>query len=367
MTYDCLGLNLCENDGHCFQNHPLCPTTLLCVCRDCYYGSRCHFSTLGSSLSLDTILGYQIRANTSIARQPPVTRVAVALMITMFLLSSISNLMGLMTFRMQKTRDVGCGLYLFVSSIVSLMAMSTLMIKFWILLATQMGLVLSRSFVYLQCMSLEFLLRLLLTTGDWLSACIAVERAVNISQGVSFSKAKSKKLAKQIIPLVFLFTCFTYLHDPLSRSLIDDEEEQRTWCIVRYSSSLQKLDQVWSVWHFFLPFGINCISALIVIFTATRTRSLIHKNKSYKQLLREQFQRHKHLLRVGWGWGCGWGWVYKGKIVTKHPTTFRTLLKGSSSGKFGQLTGGPWRMGQFYILFLKTENIVQRFHSNLIR
>ena len=296
MTYNCLGLDLCENDGHCFQNHPYCPTTLFCVCRDCYYGSRCQFSTLGSSLSLDTILGYQIRANTSIARQPLATRVAVALMITMFLLSSISNVMGLMTFRVQKTRDVGCGLYLFVSSIVSLMAMSTLMIKFWILLATQMGSVLSRPFVYLQCMSLEFLLRLLLTSGDWLSACIAVERAVNISQGVSFSKTKSQRLAKRIIPLVFIFTGCTHLHDPFSRSLIDDEEEQRTLCIVRYSSSLQKLDQVWSVWHFFVPFGINCISALIVIFTAARTRSLIHKNTSYKQLLREQFQRHKHLL-----------------------------------------------------------------------
>jgi hypothetical protein len=46
----------CKNDAQCYQDHPTCPTKLLCVCIECCYGSRCQFSTL----SLDTILAYQI-------------------------------------------------------------------------------------------------------------------------------------------------------------------------------------------------------------------------------------------------------------------------------------------------------------------
>jgi hypothetical protein len=48
-----------KNDAQCCQNHPTCPTKSLCVCSEYFYGSRCQFSTL----SLDTILAYQISLN----------------------------------------------------------------------------------------------------------------------------------------------------------------------------------------------------------------------------------------------------------------------------------------------------------------
>jgi len=46
-----------------------------CVCPECFYGSRCQFSTKSISLSLDTILVYQIRPNFSFTRQRSIMKV----------------------------------------------------------------------------------------------------------------------------------------------------------------------------------------------------------------------------------------------------------------------------------------------------
>jgi hypothetical protein len=174
--------------------------------------------------------------------------------------------------------------------------MSVFIVKFWLLLASQMGSITNRSFMQVQCVLIDFLLRILLSTGDWLSACVAIERAVSVSKGANFDKAKSKQFTKWMIVIVFLFTICTSLHDPIHRHLINDEEEQRTWCITKYSLSLQIVDRTLNVLHFSMPFLINCISALIIIITATRSRSNVHKNQNYTQVLRQQFAHHKHLL-----------------------------------------------------------------------
>jgi hypothetical protein len=51
-----------------------------------------------------------------------------------------------------------------------------------------------------------------------------------------------------------------------------------------------------NIFHFSLPFTINCISGLIIIIIATRTRSNVQKKKSYRTILRQQLSFHKHLL-----------------------------------------------------------------------
>jgi hypothetical protein len=41
----------------------------------------------------------------------------------------------------------------------------------------------------------------------------------------------------------FYYGC-TYIYDPLSRRLMDDEEEQRTWRLTQNSSSVQLFDSL---------------------------------------------------------------------------------------------------------------------------
>jgi tetrahydromethanopterin S-methyltransferase subunit C len=124
---------------------------------------------------------------------------------------------------------------------------SILIIKFWLLLTSQMNSFKNHSLIYGHCVCM-----------DWLSACVAIERAVNVSSGVNFNKVKSKQVAKWIICLVFIITGCTHIHDPIHRYLIDDEAEHRTWCIVQYSSSLQTFDWIVNILHFVFPFAINC-------------------------------------------------------------------------------------------------------------
>ncbi|CAF3551688.1 unnamed protein product [Rotaria sp. Silwood1] len=69
MAYDCMGWNDCQNEGQCFQDHPTCPTKTMCVCRECFYGTKCQFTTKQFGLSLDAILGYQIHPRLPITRQ----------------------------------------------------------------------------------------------------------------------------------------------------------------------------------------------------------------------------------------------------------------------------------------------------------
>ena len=173
--------------------------------------------------------------------------------------------------------------------------MNIFTIKFWFLLTFQMYLINNRLLIFLQCSSLDFLLRFLVSFNDWVSACVAIERAVNISKEIKFNKLKNKQIAKWMILFVLFFTICSYIHDPVNRHLIDDEEEQRTWCITKYSSILKIFDRSVNIVHFFTLFLINFVSALIIILYATRTRSRIQKKQSHKTIFYEQFHYHKHL------------------------------------------------------------------------
>jgi hypothetical protein len=296
MRYDCDGNNFCENGGECFVDDPKCPTSSMCICSSCYYGSKCQFSTRGSALQLDVILGYQIRPDIAISQQSTAVKAGISLSIITLILGLISSLLSFLTFKMKKTRDVGCGIYLLVSSIVSMIIMIVLSIKFWFLLGSQMGSIKNHSFVRIQCIVLDYFLRSLLSIGDWLGACVAIERTVNVLKGVHFNKTKSKQAAKWTILIVFILTMSTYIHDPIHRDLVDDLEEQRIWCVTKYSLSLQQFDLAINIIHFSLPFLINLVSAVIIIITKVIIRSSIHKNESYRKLLHDQLKFHKHLL-----------------------------------------------------------------------
>ncbi|CAF1145123.1 unnamed protein product [Adineta steineri] len=296
ITHDCQGSNPCKNGGQCFQDRLKCPASIICVCDTCFYGSRCQFSTKSFRPSLDAILGYQIRPNLPLNQQSTAVKVSVAITIIIFVLGFVNGLLLLITFGKKRTRNIGCDLYLFISSIVSMVIMNAFLLKTCFLIATQMNLITNRSFILLQCRSIDFIIRIFLDTSDWLNACIACERIMIVSKGVAFDKRKSTKIAKWIIILVLLIVICTNIQEPLYRQLIDDEEEQRIWCIIKLSPSNQIFDSIINLLHFLIPFFINIISALAIIIITARRRSNIHKKQTYQQHFNEQLQNHKHLL-----------------------------------------------------------------------
>ena len=136
---------------------------------------------------------------------------------------------------------------------------------------------------------------------QWLNACVAIERAITAIKGARFVKKKSKQAAKLVIIILLIIIIGTSIHDPISRRLIDEENNdddnmKRIWCIVSYRSSLQVYNYIIHIFHFFGPFMINLISAIILITKKSRQQSNLHTQRSYKEILREQFRQHKHLL-----------------------------------------------------------------------
>jgi len=137
-----------------------------------------------------------------------------------------------------------------------------------------------------------------LSLSEWLNACVAIERMFSVLKGVKFDKNKSKTRAKQISWILIILLIVTHIHDPLHRELIDDVDgdQQRIWCLEKYSSSLTKYNTFIILADFLAPFSINVISALLLIIVAARSRSKAESKQTLKQHFLSQLQQHKHIL-----------------------------------------------------------------------
>ena len=288
----------CQNEGQCLQDAHRCPSMLTCVCLSCFYGSRCQFSTHGFALSIDGILGYHIQPHISMLRQPIAVRVSIALSTVLILLGFVNGVLSLITYKDKTVLELGCGFYLLVLSITTLLTFTLFTLKFWILMLSQIGFITNRSFLNVQCILGDFVLRISLTMEQWLSGSVAIDRAAIVFQGISFDKGKSRKRAKLIILIVLILTIGTLVHDPIHRHLIDDqnEDEKRIWCVVNYSTRLKNFDSIIHIVHFSLPLLINFISALLIIWKTFLQREAVRPTISYKQNFYEQFRQHYHLL-----------------------------------------------------------------------
>ncbi|CAF2850740.1 unnamed protein product [Rotaria sp. Silwood2] len=298
MNYDCQGRHYCENDGQCFQNNETCPTKLTCVCPNCYYGTKCQFSTKGFLFSLDPILSYHVKPNVSLIQQPLIIKISIVISTIMLILGLISGILSIIVFCRVKPRQVGSGYYLLISSITSICMIIILTIKFWQLILSQMSLINNRSLLMFNCMSMDFLLKVLLASSEWLNACVAIERMISVTKGTRFNKQRSKQLAKSVIFSVFFFSIITQIHDPIHRQLIDDidDDEQRIWCFVEYSYSVRIYNSFITLFHFLVPFSINFITALVIIKKIARRRSNIYPEQSYHDHFQRQMHHHQHLL-----------------------------------------------------------------------
>lgn len=298
MNYDCEGYNYCENAGQCFQNNETCPTKFTCVCPDCYYGAKCQFSTKGFLFSLDPILVYLIKRHVSINEQPLIIKISIMFSTIILLLGIVNGLLSIIVFSRKKPRQAGSGYYLLFSSIISICMILMLTIKFWQLVLSQMHVITNRSFIYFNCMTMDFLLRILLSASEWLNASVAIERMISVMNGTNFTKQKSINLSKWVIPAIIFISTITQIHDPIHRQLIDDEDEDetRTLCLVEYSSSVRMYNIFITLFHFLMPFSINVITALLMIKKISHRRVNIFPHESYNFHFRHQIHRYQHLL-----------------------------------------------------------------------
>ncbi len=216
--------------------------------------------------------------------------------VLMFVMAIINGALSIITFQTKGSLQLGCGLYLLASSITSCLTMTMFVLKFLLLVLSQLSMITNYSFLLINCILMDMFLKSFLAIGDWLTACVAVERVVAIHVGVKFNKTKSKKVAKWIIFGVYLLTLKSYIHDPVHRDLLEDKEEERKWCVVHYSSPMQVFASFINIIHFILPFSINVIAILFIIILMARQKLKVNGQETFKEHLWKQFHQHKHRL-----------------------------------------------------------------------
>ena len=242
------------------------------------------------------IIGYHIHARVGFSHQPLAVKVGAAITTLMLFVGLLGGTLSALTFSAEGPRKFGCGVYLLTSAINSLALVVVFALKFVLLVLSQMALITNRTTLFANCISLDFLQKVLLSTADWVNACVAIERTISASKGVKFNKVASRRCARLVITAIYPLVIASYIHDPLHRYLIDDKEEQRTWCVINYSPQFTRLNSAFNTLHFVVPFVINLLSALIIIVTVARKRSAVQRKQNYKEHLKMQLRYHKHLI-----------------------------------------------------------------------
>ncbi|CAF1084946.1 unnamed protein product [Adineta steineri] len=305
--------------GYIYQNdfNPLKPTENLLLSHDgpelssCVIGDQCNFYLKGIGLTLDDILRDELKPNIVLNNQSFSIKLSAGLTIIMFVAGLINSILSFITFQNKDSQQVGCGMYLLVSSITSLLAISMFIIKFWFVVLTHINVSTSLSVLRGGCLSIEPILKLFLYLDGWLNACVAVERAVLILKGVKFDKKKSKSIARRIILILPFCILGTLIHELAFRRLFEYETAPDTAdtsttkedtikryvsCITRYSPSVQDYNTAVLFFHLVGPFIINLFSALFIIFGGARQRSMARTNQSLKEHVQQQFSEHKQLI-----------------------------------------------------------------------
>ncbi|CAF0878090.1 unnamed protein product [Adineta steineri] len=305
--------------GYIYKNdfNPLKPSENLLLSHDgpeessCVIGDQCNFYIKGIGLTLDDILHDELQPNTVLNNQPFSIKLSAGLTIIMFIAGSINSILSFITFQSKDSQQVGCGMYLFASSITSFLAITMFIIKFWFVVLTHINVSTSLSVLRGGCASIEPILKLFLYLDGWLNACVAVERAVLIFKGVKFDKKKSKSIARRTI-LILPFCIFgTLIHELAFRRLFEYETAPDTTdmsktnedtikryvsCITYYSPSVQDYNTAILFFHLVGPFIVNLLSALFIIFVSAQQRSTARTNQSFKEHVQQQFSKNKQLI-----------------------------------------------------------------------
>jgi uncharacterized membrane protein (DUF485 family) len=256
---------------------------------------------------LDDILRDEIRPNTTLNNQTFSVKMSAALTMIMFIAGLINSILSLLTFRNKQLRVVGCGIYLFASSITSLLTICMFTVKFWFVVLIHMNATyIDLSILRGDCKTIEYILKLFLYLDTWLNACVAVERAISVFKGITFSKEKSKHMARWIILTLPFCIMATIIHEPMHRQLIDynevkdksqkDKIERHVWCMNRCSPTVQNYNTVILFFHLLGPFIANLFSAAFIIVRTARQRSTAQHKKPYREHLREHLSEHKQLV-----------------------------------------------------------------------
>ena len=305
--------NECFNDGICLKSHTrnsdLDDNKFVCICSDCTDGSRCQFLLGNYYVTLDMLIGKEMkRGETSFAQQPTVIHLTLLALIVILVFSFIFNIISIIILSKKKLRQVGCDLYLLTLAIFSQIGLIFLLLRFIYMIISQMYIIDDQSFLEISCILLEYLVRLFPSIFDWLTVCISMERTYMIIKDVHFTQIiglKTLKLSRWIILIVVSMNVLTTLHRPFHLILTDEiiytgQPQGHPWCVLHFQSTLwNNYEKVINICHLVIPLIFNISSVMFFLLRRTQVEltSTVRKDKRTRQsVLIEQILKYKPLL-----------------------------------------------------------------------
>ena len=278
----------------------------------------------------------------SLNEQSLIVKTSLTVTVVIFVGGLINSVLSFLTFQDKEIQKVGCGTYLLASSITSFFTITLFAIKFLFILFTKMNESTNFSGLRVGCISIEFLLKIFVYIDAWLNACVAAERTITVFKGINFDQKKSRRVARWILVLLPLFIILTFIHEPLHRHVLqyqteryelmeythwtnftssgnptkpyDDGSsdlnqskrainrtivhttEQHTLCTTSYSVAIQDYNTIILFFHLIVPFTINLLSALYIIFGTARQKSTTRSTRKYRRNIFKQLKKHKQPL-----------------------------------------------------------------------
>lgn len=290
----------CEHGGRCFQHkhQQTGELNFACVCPKCVSGSFCQLDMNQFSLTLDSLLGETILISKKIRDQPFLIKFALTFISILCSFGLLSNLASLLTFLQGELCQIGSVYYLLILSIISPITLLVFLFRFLYLLINLSSSIENHQFLSFACSFFDFLLILLVSTCDWLTACLTCERTASVIQGIKFNKRRSVRLVKLICPAVILIVTLTSIQQLFSRRLIPDpRDDVRQWCVIKYRYQwLQTYDITVKFLHSTIPFLINLISAIVLLVIFAQKKQRATSKETYSSIFFKQLLQQKHLL-----------------------------------------------------------------------
>jgi hypothetical protein len=168
--------------------------------------------------------------------------------------------------------------------------------KFWFLFSSHQDHTNKKKILDGNCFGIELILKVLLYADNWLNACVALERIFHVTQGISFNKNLSRKMA--ICVIIFLVVTIWCLFIPqlIHLHIFDDDIEERSWCVVKYVEWLATYSSVLIFFHYFGPLTINVLSVICIIGITTHRRALVAEDLGICRHLGSRIKKNKHII-----------------------------------------------------------------------
>ena len=295
QTTNCSEKHECLNGGLCIQESEIRnPLDYFCICEECYFGDMCQFTTSQYLISLDALIGQNIKTEERFHGQSTLVKISFVVMVIFVVVGFFLNTLTIVLFiRKEKCRETGCGLYILNSSIFGLCSLFILFLKF---ISLVFNIIMSN---HLGCILLEYFLKSLPAVVDWVNMFVTAERLWIARHQTNLNKAKSRRIAKIVILLTSFLVMASLIHDPFHRtSLVDPRLDfgRRAWCVVQYErKSIRLYNMVVNLLHCLIPFTVGLICTIFILINFAQTKAKA-KRQTFNSVFTEQLLNFRHWI-----------------------------------------------------------------------